>query len=411
VGDGGSTAQYVYDVFNRRIHVQVGSTTTEFIYDYAGRRVSSWNSANTGNEGRVYWDGQLAAYRSYEGLTYFDHEDPLGTERIRTNYAGSTASTYLSLPWGDGYSATVNNAGGDQDNLHYAGLEHDAESDTEHAQFRNYASAQGRWLAPDPYMGSYDLSNPQSTNRYAYALNSPLSFTDPSGLDTTCTSDPTTGSFACTISIPSLPDPGTDNGGGDCSGCWDFGGSNVPQPNRPVSEEPGGRGAGAPNKNCSAGPFGSFASKYVGNNALISGSYTSSAPGIAIGTAVGSIFGPVGAFAGGILGSQLGIGGSISYVPSTGSLYAGPVATLGAGLNGGNGISVSSTNVPSGQSPNAIGNGQSYSVSFLPWGGSFGSTVSKSPGSGPPVVGFAAGTRSPVSVSAGYSKCITHCGC
>jgi RHS repeat-associated protein len=46
----------------------------------------------------------------------------------------------------------------DQDNEHFAGLERDAESGTEHAQFRNYASAQGRWLAPDSYMGSYDLT-------------------------------------------------------------------------------------------------------------------------------------------------------------------------------------------------------------------------------------------------------------
>ena len=54
---------------------------------------------------------------------------------------------------------------------------------SEHAQFRQYSFLQGRWLAPDPYMGSYDLSNPQSMNRYAYVLNNPLSFIDPTGLD------------------------------------------------------------------------------------------------------------------------------------------------------------------------------------------------------------------------------------
>ena len=182
--DGGSTAQYVYDVFNRRIHVQTASATTEYIYDYAGRRISSWVSPNnTGNEGRIYWDGQLVAHRSFEALTYFDHQDTLGTDRIRTNYGGWVAATYISLPWGDGYTATVNNAGADQDNEHFGGLERDAESGTEHAQFRNYASAQGRWLAPDPYMGSYNLSNPQSMNRYAYVLNNPLSLVDPTGLD------------------------------------------------------------------------------------------------------------------------------------------------------------------------------------------------------------------------------------
>jgi RHS repeat-associated protein len=94
---------------------------------------------------------------------------------MRTSYAGSAGTSYISLPWGDGYTATVNASGSDQDNEHYAGLERDAESGTEHAQFRNYASAQGRWLSPDPYIGSYDLTNPQSMNRYAYALNNPTS--------------------------------------------------------------------------------------------------------------------------------------------------------------------------------------------------------------------------------------------
>jgi RHS repeat-associated protein len=182
--DGGSTAQYVYDVFNQRIHVQTASATNEYVYDPMGRRVSTWLSPNNyGSEGRIYWGGQQIAYRSVDGTTYFDHQDMLGTERMRTTYSGGVGSTYTSLPWGDGYTATVNTTGADQDNGHFAGLDRDAESGTEHAQFRNYASAQGRWLAPDSYMGSYNLSNPQSMNRYAYVLNNPLSLIDPTGLD------------------------------------------------------------------------------------------------------------------------------------------------------------------------------------------------------------------------------------
>jgi hypothetical protein len=37
----------------------------------------------------------------------------------------------------------------------------------------------GRWLSPDPMGG--DVSNPQSLNRYAYALNNPETLTDPLG--------------------------------------------------------------------------------------------------------------------------------------------------------------------------------------------------------------------------------------
>jgi RHS repeat-associated protein len=249
--DGGSTAQYVYDVFNRRIHVQMASATTEYIYDYAGRRVSSWLSPNnTGNEGRIYWDGQQFAYRSSDGTTYFDHQDTLGTDRIRTNYGGWVASSYLSLPWGDGYSATVNNAGADQDNEHFAGLERDAESGTEHAQFRNYASAQGRWLAPDPHMGSYDLSNPQSMNRYAYVLNSPLSFVDPSGLEE-CLDDPCEGGGG---GGGGFCDPfWGDCGGGGCDPLWgDCGGGGWP--GDPGGGAGGGYGGGASGSSAGNGP-------------------------------------------------------------------------------------------------------------------------------------------------------------
>jgi hypothetical protein len=36
---------------------------------------------------------------------------------------------------------------------------------------------------PDPYDGSYNLTDPQSFNRYAYVQNDPVNFVDPSGLD------------------------------------------------------------------------------------------------------------------------------------------------------------------------------------------------------------------------------------
>lgn len=35
-----------------------------------------------------------------------------------------------------------------------------------------------------PWDGSYDLTDPQSFNRYAYTENDPVNFIDPTGLDT-----------------------------------------------------------------------------------------------------------------------------------------------------------------------------------------------------------------------------------
>jgi hypothetical protein len=48
---------------------------------------------------------------------------------------------------------------------------------------RRYQSAQSRFSQPDPYEGSYNLTDPQSLNRYAYTQNDPVNFVDPSGLN------------------------------------------------------------------------------------------------------------------------------------------------------------------------------------------------------------------------------------
>lgn len=42
----------------------------------------------------------------------------------------------------------------------------------------------GRWMTPDPMGG--DITNPQSLNRYAYAMNNPTTLTDPKGLAPGC---------------------------------------------------------------------------------------------------------------------------------------------------------------------------------------------------------------------------------
>ncbi|NYF78152.1 RHS repeat domain-containing protein [Granulicella arctica] len=183
--DNGSTAQYVYDAMNNRAREQTATTTFEYLFDPAGKRISRWNvlANDAGDEGRIYWDGTPIAYRNVNGQTFFEHQDVLGTERMRTNYLGQNAEQDTSQPFGDGYSADVLYSSADQDNRHFALLDYDSTSNTDHAQFRQYSPAQGRWMSPDPYDGSYHPNNPQSFNRYTYAMNRPLSATDPSGLD------------------------------------------------------------------------------------------------------------------------------------------------------------------------------------------------------------------------------------
>jgi RHS repeat-associated protein len=134
--------------------------------------------------------------------THFEHQDWLGSERMRTSYNGAVEGSYTNLPFGDGQTTS----GADGDAYHFALLDHDTESDTDHAQFRQYSNIQGRFMSPDPYEGSYNMSNPQSMNRYAYAANSPLSFIDPTGLVQVCIVIETT-SVKDPYGEPSLPNP------------------------------------------------------------------------------------------------------------------------------------------------------------------------------------------------------------
>jgi RHS repeat-associated protein len=243
--DTGSTAQYGYDALNHRVRSQTASAIVEYLFDYAGRRTSTWLlnqagfPAGFGEEGRIYWDGQQIAFRSVDGSTYFDHQDWLGTERARTNYQGATAATYFSLPWGDAYTPSITDANGDQDSLHFGELDQDAETSTEHAQFRQYNNAQGHWMSPDPYSGSYNGGNPQSMNRYSYVLNNPLRFVDPLGLTITCDwsadTDNADGSAGVTSGVETCEDDGGGGGGGDGGGG---------DPGGPT----GGGGGAAPNK-------------------------------------------------------------------------------------------------------------------------------------------------------------------
>jgi len=60
--------------------------------------------------------------------------------------------------------------------------ERDDESGLDFAQARYYASTNGRFSSTDPLMASGRNEIPQSWNRYAYVLNNPLVFIDPTGL-------------------------------------------------------------------------------------------------------------------------------------------------------------------------------------------------------------------------------------
>jgi len=80
------------------------------------------------------------------------------------------------------HSGACSSSAASENRYKFTGKEHDNESGLEYFGARHDASALGRFVTPDPTMASVNGFNPQSWNRYAYVLNSPLKFLDPNGL-------------------------------------------------------------------------------------------------------------------------------------------------------------------------------------------------------------------------------------
>lgn len=115
--------------------------------------------------------------------------DALGSPRIITDGGGNVISRQDFMPFGEEIAANVGGrlttqgyAGNDGVRQQFTGYERDVESGLDYAQNRYFASKHGRFTSVDPLTASANMKDPQTFNRYSYALNSPYKFIDPLGL-------------------------------------------------------------------------------------------------------------------------------------------------------------------------------------------------------------------------------------
>jgi RHS repeat-associated protein len=356
--------------------------------------------------------------------------DALGSVRVVFDATGNIVGRMDYGPFGQELFG-----GSSMPDRRYAGLFRDGEAGLDAAGARSYQSRTGRFTTVDPiYAGLFE---PQRWNRYAYARNNPLLFIDPSGMDEcnpprpNCYATSTTGKTEREASSDAM----SFVFGGLLGGLFDWGwGAWLSPISLPTGDAPDLGGAGNGTSTGSPGtnpgpatgpgtgpgpgptlPGGDNAQQpcaaSAGTTSIVNANATTNIPTIAAGVVVGgAIGGPVGVFVGGMIGSLLGVGGTVSYVPSTKSLYAGPTLVVAPALGGGSGFSGNAVSVPAGQNPNSIANGLSYSVTFQA-NPLLGSTVVKSPGNGPPVLGPSVGTRIPVSFGVSYNFPVKKGGC
>jgi RHS repeat-associated protein len=182
--------QFLYDAENHQKEVKVnGVSVGIYLYDGDGRRVKKISDLETTifvyNGG-----GQLVAEYSTQQssapqVSYLT-QDHLGSPRIITDNVGKVIARKDFNAFGDETNSAQRTEllGYKPEEIRqdYTGYQKDDESGLEFAQARYYNTKHGRFTSVDPLTASANVKDPQTFNRYSYAMNSPYKFTDPLGL-------------------------------------------------------------------------------------------------------------------------------------------------------------------------------------------------------------------------------------
>ncbi len=125
------------------------------------------------NETHYYVNGKLVAMKDNSGAKIYYHPDNLGSTTLVTNQSGSIVEEEFYLPYGDIYS------GEEDSRFLYTGKEKEKDTGLYYYGARYYYPFQRQFIQPDPIIA--DIYNSQNLNRYAYVLNNPYKYTDPTG--------------------------------------------------------------------------------------------------------------------------------------------------------------------------------------------------------------------------------------
>lgn len=168
----GVSATFQYDALGRRISKTINGTTTQYLYDGQDIAQEIGGSAVGASYVRTRGIDEAIARQSTNGNEFY-HADANGNVLFLTNGTGVTIVNYSYEAFG---KTTI--IGTSSNSLHYTGRENDG-SGLYYYRARYYATVSSRFLSEDPLGGK----NPNGElNFYLYTNNSPLNFTDPSGL-------------------------------------------------------------------------------------------------------------------------------------------------------------------------------------------------------------------------------------
>jgi RHS repeat-associated protein len=148
---------------------------TQFVYGPHGGKFAIMSGQNLQKAFVPLTGGAQAVYNA-SGILYYGHSDHLGSVRLASTPTRSVLFDISYAPFGETY------AGSGSTDPAFTGQRQDTVGGLYDFPAREY-SAQGRWPSPDPSgIAAFNLTDPQSINRYVYARNTPLSMVDSTGL-------------------------------------------------------------------------------------------------------------------------------------------------------------------------------------------------------------------------------------
>ncbi len=109
------------------------------------------------------------------GSTSYFHPDHLGSTSVLTNSSGVKEEDLVYYPYGERFT----NTGTANVAYKYTGKELDDSTGLYFYEARYYDAVLARFISADTLVPG--ATNPQNLNRYTYANNNPVIFTDPSG--------------------------------------------------------------------------------------------------------------------------------------------------------------------------------------------------------------------------------------
>jgi RHS repeat-associated protein len=179
---GAAAVTQSYDGDGLRFKKVDGGVTTYYLRSslLGGPVVAELNGSGQWTRGYIYLGGQLIAIQqgTAANSVAWVQQDPMTKSQRITDSNGTLVSTIDLDPWGGETNRSSNQAFQPH---RFTTYERDGNGGDE-AMMRRY---HGYWMGmaqPDPYAGSYDLTDPQSFNRYSYTKNDPVNLVDPSGL-------------------------------------------------------------------------------------------------------------------------------------------------------------------------------------------------------------------------------------